>query len=73
VILVSEASARPAQNRDLHFLQRFNYVITHTVGVGNIGILTDINTFVNTSAQVLREMSLDLRIDVAKFFSSVDK
>ena len=73
VILVSKASARPTENRDLHLLQSCDHVITHAVCIGNIGILADINPFVNASSQMLGEMTLDLRINVAKFFVCVDE
>ena len=73
VVLVRKTAARPAQHRDLHFLQRAHHILTHPVHVRNIGIFAHIQPFVDTSAQMLRKMSVDLRVDVPLLVFFVNK
>ena len=72
VILVRKAAARPAQHRDLYLLKRLHHVRAHTVLIRDPGILPDIKPFVNTSAQMLGKMPVDLRIDPAFFALFID-
>ena len=73
VIFVCETAARPAQHGNLHFFKRLYNVVSHTVCVGNVGIFSHINTFINTSSQMFRKMSLNFRIDVAFLIFGIDK
>ena len=72
VILVGEAAARPAQHRNLELLQRLNDVRPHAVHVRDVGVLPDIESLIDASAQVLGEMSVNLRVDVGNFLLIID-
>ena len=63
VILIRKASARPAQYRNFDIFQCFNNIGTHSIHVRNIGIFSYIESFINTSSQMLRKLSLDFLID----------
>ena len=73
VILVGEASSGPTQNRYLHFLKGFNDILAHAVHVRNVRMLADIQSLVDASAEMLREMSLKFRVDVSLFVPGIDK
>ena len=63
VIFICKTSARPAQYRNFDIFQCFNNIGTHSVHVRNIGIFSYIESFINTSSQMLRKLSLDFLID----------
>ena len=60
---ICKTSARPAQYRNFDIFQCFNNIGTHSVHVRNIGIFSYIESFINTSSQMLRKLSLDFLID----------
>ena len=63
VIFICKTSARPAQYRNFDIFQCFNNIGTHSIHVRNIGIFSYIESFINTSSQMLRKLSLDFLID----------
>ena len=67
VVFVRETTAGPAKHRKLHLLECCHYIVTHTIGIGDLGILTYIQSFIDTSAQMLREIAVKFRIDMSLF------
>jgi hypothetical protein len=67
VIFIGEASARPAQNRQLDGFERLNDVVAHAIGVRDRGILSHIDTVIDASAQMLGEMAVNVFIDFGLF------
>ena len=65
VIFICKASARPAQNRNLQFLQSLHDVLTHSVNVGNIAVFSHVNSFINTSSEMFGKMSVYFRCNSA--------
>ncbi|MNJ55325.1 hypothetical protein D3C77_508100 [compost metagenome] len=63
VILISEAASRPAQNRYFDLLQCFQNVIANSLRIGDRGIFPYPNPLINTSAKMLREMTVNVLID----------
>ena len=53
VVFICETSTRPAKYRNLDMLQCFYYICTHSVLIRNRRILTYIDSFVDTSSQML--------------------
>ena len=50
VVFIRETAAGPAQHRKLHLLECCHYIITHTVGIGDLGILSHIQSLIDASA-----------------------
>ena len=67
VVFVREAPTGPAQYRKLHLLQGCHHIITHAFGIGDLGILSYIQSLINTSSQMLREIAVKFRIDMSLF------
>ena len=72
VILIREASARPAQNRNPDLFQGFNNVAAHAVHIRYIGVLSHIDALIDAASEMFRKMTVDLLIDFALFNSSID-
>ena len=53
VVFICEASTRPAKYRNPDMLQCFYYVCTHSVLIRDLGIFAYIDSFVDTSSQML--------------------
>ena len=53
VVFICETSTRPAKYRNLDMLQCFYYICTHSVLIRDRRILTYIDSFVDTSSQML--------------------
>ena len=68
VVFICEASTRPAKHRDFDMFQGFYYICTHSVLIWNRRILTYIDSFIDTSSKMFREMSVNLFVDFALFF-----
>ena len=73
MILVSKTAAGPPQHRQAHILQRVDHIAAHTVHIGNGRILAYIEAFINASAQVLAEITIDIFIDVAQLLIGIDQ
>ena len=73
MVFVGKASARPAKNGNTHLFKRVNNVTAHTVYIRNVGILTYKKTFINTSAEMLAEMAVDILVDFTDFLMRIDK
>ena len=73
VIFVRKAAARPAEHGNTHFFQRIYHITAHTVYVRNFGIFAHINAFVDTSAEMLGKMAVNVFIDLAHFLIRVNK
>ena len=67
VVLVRKASAGPAQHGNLQPFQRLHHIGAHAVLVGDMGVLPHEQPLIDASAQMLGEMSVNLRIDVSFF------
>ena len=65
VVFVCETATGPAQHRKLHLLERCHYIVTHTIGIGNLGILSHIQSFIDTSAQMLGKVTVKFRVDMS--------
>ena len=72
VVLIRKASARPAKNRNADLLQRFHHIASHPIYIRNLRVLTDIQTFVDASPQMLGEMPIDLLMNLSLFLSGID-
>ena len=67
VILVRKTSAGPPEYRNTYPFQRFDYIGSHSVHIFYGRILSHINTFVNTSSEMLGKMSVYFSADPAQF------
>ena len=65
VVFVCETATGPAQHRKLHLLECCHYIVTHTIGIGNLGILSHIQSFIDTSAQMLGKVTVEFRVDMS--------
>ena len=63
VVLVGEAAAGPAQVRDVDFAQGRNDVVAHTPRVGDRRVEADPQPVIDTAAEVLSEMTIDVTAD----------
>ncbi|MNI05969.1 hypothetical protein D3C73_589370 [compost metagenome] len=63
VILIGEAAARPAQHGNIELAQRSNHIIADTVCIRNRRILAHPNAFIDTSAEMLGEMPVNIFIN----------
>ena len=72
VVFICEASTGPAQHRKLHLLQGCHHIVTHAFGIGDLGILSYIQSLINTSSQMLREIAVKFRIDMSLFLLFVN-
>ena len=66
VVLVGEAPAGPPEHRHPDLLQSLHHVAAHAVDVGDAAVRLYKNTLVDAPAQVLGEVSVNLRGDAAK-------
>ncbi len=64
VILVGKTASGPAKHGHVDLLQRLHHIRAHTLHIGNMGIFSHKNAFIDASSQMLREMSLQFRINV---------
>ncbi len=67
VIFIGEAAARPAKNRNVQLLQGIYNIRTHTVYVGNRGVLPYKNTLINAASQMLGKVTINFLVDFAFF------
>ena len=65
VVFIRETTAGPAKHRKFHLLERCHYIVTHTIGIGNLGILSHIQSFIDTSAQMLGKVTVEFRVDMS--------
>ena len=64
MIRVGEATTGPPQVGDLEFPQRLHHILSHAMDVRNLIIaLADVESSVDTPAQVLGEMPVDIAVD----------
>ncbi len=64
VIFIREAAARPTHHRHFQFLQRLDDVVAIAARVRNLRVLADPDSLVDAVAQVLRELAIDVAIDL---------
>ena len=72
VVFVGKAAARPAQNRELDVPERLDHVRAHAVDVRDGAVLAHVEPLVDAAAQVLREVAVDLRLDLRARARGVD-
>jgi hypothetical protein len=63
VVFVREATAGPAHDGHLEILQRLDDVVAIAVGIRDRGFLADPYAFIDAGAQVLGELTIDVRVD----------
>jgi len=63
MILVGKASAWPSQDGNLDLLERGHHVIPNAPGIGDRTVLAHPNPFINTPAQVLGKVAVDVAAD----------
>ena len=63
VIFVGKASARPAQHRQTDAFERLHNVRAHAVDIRDGAVLAHKETVVDAAAEMLGEISVDLRLD----------
>ena len=73
MIFVRKAAARPTQNGYSHLFQGVYNIAAHTVYIRNIRVFADIHSVIDTSAEVLAEMTVNILADFADFLIWVDK
>ena len=66
VVGIGKAAARPAQHRDVQRLERIDNIAAHTVDVGNLRVFADIKALIDAAAQMLRELTVDIRVNGAE-------
>ena len=71
VVFVRKASARPAQNGDFNLFQRLRHIGADAVYVGDGRAFADIQTLVNTAAQMLAEVAEQVSVHDARAASGV--
>ena len=63
VIGICKTATGPTQNRYIQFLQRIHHVGSHSIEIRNFRILANIQSAIDASTQMLREMAVDVLID----------
>src|SRR5262249_48130416 len=71
MVIGREVSAWPSQKRDVQFPDRLQNVLTETLGAGERRTLVE-DAAIDTAAQVLDKVAIDLGIDIADCALSVD-
>ena len=72
VVFVCETTAGPAKHRKLHLLECCHYIVTHTIGIGDLGILSHIQSLIDTSSQMLGKVAVEFRVDMSLLVFFVD-
>src|SRR5882724_236482 len=72
MVFIRETAARPTENRDLDFLQRFNHVIANAASVGNRTIRLDPDAFIDAVAEMFRKLPVDVLADCKFSLVGVD-
>src|SRR5690554_5627707 len=72
MIFVGKTTPGPTQYWHFQSLQCFYYVIPNTPSVGNLRIRSYIDSFVDTSSEVFREMSIDVSVNSTLWLVHVD-
>jgi hypothetical protein len=72
MVFIGETTTGPAQDGNFYSLERGNDVVANAAGVWNRTFLADPKPLVNTVAQVLGELTVDIAIDCGTRFISVD-
>jgi hypothetical protein len=60
VVSVGETTPRPSQVGNLQLPERIDYVIANAIGVGNVTVISHIETPIDTPAQVFCKMPVDV-------------
>ena len=68
MILIGKAAARPADHRNLDFTKRIRNIRANPVFIRNSGLRTDKQSFINSSSQMLRKLTVDFLPDSAFLF-----
>ena len=63
VVIVGKASSRPSHYRDFKFPEGIEDIGTISVFVGNAGIRTNPDTFIDATSEVLGELTVDISRD----------
>ncbi len=63
MVLVGKTAARPAHDRHLDFAQGIDHIGADAAHVGNLGILADPVSFVDTAPQMFGKMAVDIAVD----------
>src|SRR5689334_17068681 len=63
VVVVGKAAAGPADRRGTHGLQRGHHVVTEAAGMRDGRVLPDPASLLDTAAQMLHKMTIDVRLD----------
>jgi hypothetical protein len=73
VIFVGEATAGPAQHRHLQFLECCEYIVAIPARVGNGGVGSHPDAFVDIAAQVFHELAVDVGVDLCARLIGTDR
>ena len=72
VVLVGEAAAGPAEDRNLDPLQRLHHVVADAARVGDRAVLAHPDAAVDAAAQVLGELAVDVAVDRCLGFAGMN-
>ncbi|MNN88215.1 hypothetical protein D3C81_2058720 [compost metagenome] len=73
MVLVSKTAARPAQHRDVQSPQCREYVVSNAAGVRNRRILAHPDAFVDTAAEMLGEVPVNMAADRSNRLIGIDR
>jgi hypothetical protein len=62
MISICEAAARPSEYRDFQFLKSLHNIGPKTINIRDIGILSNVYSFIDTGAEMLGEMTVNLLV-----------
>src|SRR3569833_943525 len=63
VIEVGEAAARPADHRHMDLAQGLHHILAIAMDVGDLAVLSHPDAFIETPAQMLGELAIDMAVD----------
>ena len=72
VVFIRKTAARPAQHRQLNSFQRFHNIGSHAVYVWNVAVFANINAVINAASEVLGKIAVDIAVDLAFLFVSMN-
>ena len=72
MIVVRKAASRPPQYRQLYLPQGFHHITPHALYVPDIRGLSHINSFIDSSAQMLGKLSVQFPADFALSVPCID-
>ena len=73
MIFVRKAAARPAENGHSDISESLDDIVSYAVGIGDRGILADVDPLIDTSSEVFGKVTVDLGIYMGYFILSIDE